>query len=323
MIRVVQRLCPFSHLPKFSCLIPTTGIVVEAFPALIRLKNIDNTLIYEKHLNVEGPLKQFTVMQDLERGCVTVFSEKYSYHILPSGQFVTTKNPNLPQIEMKTKLSFGVHKKQEWESIKKRGDLREILPLWFRLGSILSLPEKKEFSERGPFLLLKQCKDAIASNKPETIEVAFKKLFLAGFGGMFVPRIHDDDFQGILSDDSCDISPLYLLSDGAKIISSCFIRQDGEKVEILPALPPEFFAGRMININCHPYGEIDIEWSKKSIRRLILRAATSGYISLSFRSFLRSFRISVFGETEKKRLLCGEPLEIKAGFKYILDRFQK
>lgn len=313
MIRIASRLRPFSHLPGASCLIPGTGIEVEAFPALIRLKNSGK----EIPLEIKGPLKQFTLMQDLERGCVTVFSEQYRLHVLPNGEITDQKNPPLPPIKNQERLSLGSHKKQEWEGIKRRLDPCEFFPLWFRLGFSLELPPRPE-GNVGMFGLLAECREAIEAHTPERIIPAFQKLFLAGFRGILVPRLRDDEHQGIVIDNAiAPTSALYLLQEGAALIRSLFLVSSGNELAILPNLPPELFAGRMLNLACPGFGELDLEWTKKTIRQIEFRAACDGELHLRFPSAIRTFRL--------RGKICGngEALEIKSGDHYVLDQFKK
>lgn len=324
MIRIAERLHPFSHVPGMACLIPGTSKYVEAFPALIRIRDLSGAILKEVELEVEDPLKGFTVMQDLERGCVTVWSETYHFHLLPpSGEIVFRKHPGTRSSISQERLGLGCHKKQEWEGIKRRLDFREIFPIWLRLGSFYSLPPRPG-PDTGMFALVKKCRDAIFHHHPEFIIPAFKRLFLAGFKQLLMPRLQDDDFQGILttSEESQD-SPLYLLAEGSQLIRSLFIASSGNEVFILPNLPPECFAGRMTQVNCLPYGEIDFEWTKKMIRKVVFRSLADGEINFHFHSSIKNFRLRRSRQDLGVRLSCGEPVEIKSGSYYVLDQFQK
>lgn len=297
---------------------------MEAYPARIFLKDFNGKVVKEIILDVEGPLRHFTLMQDLERGCVTVFSEHYRFHLLPGGKISYAKHPGLPPQAIQERLSLGSHKKQEWEGIRRRLDFRELFPIWFRLGSILSLSPRIEPNE-GVFSLLEACREAIEAHQPEHVLPAFEKLFLAGFGGMFVPRLRDEEHQGILPAEAGEArgSPLYLLSEGADLIRSLFLVASDNEIAILPNLPPEFFAGRMLHLLCPPYGEIDLEWSKKTIRRLVFRAARDGEVHFHFRSSVKRYRLHRTLRDKGEVRTIGEPLEIKSGNTYLLDQFQK
>jgi len=324
MISIAERLRPFSHQPGTKCLIPGSQYFIEAFPALVKIRTLSGDLVKEIVLDIQGPLKQFTTMQDLERGCATLFSELYHFHILPNLEVVFQKNPPLPSLKLQERLSLGCHKKQDWEAIKKRCDFREIFPYWFRLGSLLNLPARKS-DEGGVFSLLKTSYEALYSHRPETILSNFKSLFLAGFSSMLVPRAFDDDYQGILPSNLTESqeSPLYLLSEGSALIRSLFILAAENEISILPNLPPEFFSGRMVNVSCSSYGNIDFEWSKKTIRRVCFHAQKDGEILLHFPSKMKFFRLRTDMREKGRILACGDSLEIKSGSQYLLDRFQK
>lgn len=270
-------------------MIPGTDVVVRAYPTRIYV----GEKLFE--INIEGPLKQFTVMQDLERGCVTVFSEKYRYYVLPTLEVVEKRPPTLENLE---RLELGVNKKQEWEAIDKRCDLKEILPFWFRLGSLLDVPPR-ETPDEGLFALLKRGE--------------FEKLFLAGFGDLLVPRSRDTDYQGIVPDSETPGSPLYLLSVGAKAIRALFVTAD-ETSLTLPKNP--FASGRFLNLRC-PFGELDYEWSKKQVRTVKIRASCDLALTLHLAPAIKRFRC------EGKIYNRGDLLEIKSGGHYVLDQFQK
>lgn len=322
MIEIKERLRPFSHLPGTRCLIPGTEYIVEAFPALIRIYEKEE-LVKVLPLEIEGPLKQFTVMQDLERGCVVVFSERYHFQILPDLEIVTTKHPHLPPLSNQERLSLGSHKKQDWNEIKKRGDFRDIFPLWFRLGSLLNLIPRA-IPEEGIFSLIEEGKQALLAHQPEKLVPIFQKLYLAGFESLMVPRIKDTDYQGIVPLGPLpQSSPLYLLTEGAILIRSMFLLSSGNEIAILPNLPPEFFAGRMLHLKCAPYGELDLEWTKKMVRRVEFRAKQDGEIQFYFHPSIKTFRVRESKKDRGHHVTAGQPLAIKSGCSYLLDRFQK
>ncbi len=324
MIKIGNRLRPFSHLPGSCCLVPGTSYEVEVFPSLIRFYDLgkaERELIDEIAVETEGVLKEFTVMQDLERGCVSVWGEGLSYHVLPTLKIVETKNPKIEKPASHEKLSLGSHKKQEWEMVKKRCDFREIFPLWFRLGSLTTVKGSLK-SKKGIFALLEECKEKIAAHRPERILFSFEKLFLAGFRSMMVPRLVDEDYLGILPVE-CEPgseTALHLLSEGARLIRSLFITQKKNKIAILPNLPPQFFAGRMVQLNCDA-GEVDLEWTKKFIRQMVFRAKKSGELCFEFPSSVNRFRLRGHPKEKGEVIACGKPFEIKSGTTYLLDRF--
>lgn len=324
MIEIAARLRPFSHLPHTRCLVPGTDIVVDAAPARLVLRTLGGRLLEEREWPITGPLRGFTVMQDLERGCVTLFSDAYRMHILQGGDIVTTKAPPLPERPVQERLSLGAHKKQEWEGIRRRGEWSELLPLWFRLGSFYNTLPKREESE-GIFSLLTRCREAIAAPQPEHILTSFRALFLAGFGGLWVPRLWDEDYQGILPTPTTppEGNPLYLLQEGAQLIRALFVEMSENACTLLPHLPPELPCGRMTRLRWPSYGELDLEWTKKAVRRLVLRAEREGRVVFHLRTPLRTFRLRGALQERGVRLSSGEAIEIKSGCQYVLDQFQK
>jgi hypothetical protein len=70
-------------------------------------------------------------------------------------------------------------------------------------------------------------------------------------------------------------------------------------------------------------GEIDLEWSKKQVRQVILRATTSGEVILDLPTEIAHFRLRTNRREKGKKRGAKEPLLLVAGSTYFLDRFQK
>ncbi len=332
-ITIATRLHPFSHLPGIEVPLPWDLSFLEGFPTLLRfydLSSSEKSLIKEIFLPVEGPVDNFTVELDMEKKKVNLFGEakngyfRYSifspHHIVKEKQF----SPKESRWIEPERLSLGSHKKQEWEAIKKRLDFSEIFPLWHRLGRECSLASPPHISS-GMFSLLRACEDAIASHRPEHILPAFRSLFLAGFQGMLVPRLTDTDFQGLVprSTEIPSVTPFYLLTEGARLIRSLFFQQDNDIIALLPSLPPQFFAGRMTKVACPPFGKIDFEWSKKSLRRLALKAESDATLFFRFPPSVKKYRLRTHPKEKGEQVEGRKGLEIKSGSTYLLDRFEK
>ncbi len=321
MITIAQKFIPFSHKPGTCALIPGTHFEAEIFPALMRLYDLsgpERKCIREIPVEIEGPLHEFVVSQDLERGCLTVRRNGKQIHILPSLQISQEKKSGLPLITDVEKLSLGSHKKLDWEKVLTRCDFTEIFPLWLRIGGSLSLP--KRTSSKGMFSLLEECKTPLP---PEHILKPFKRLFLAGFHGILVPRLYDADYQGITKYEGGDETPLHLLVEGAALIRRLFVQVLKNQIAILPHLPPEFFAGRFIHINCAPYGKLHLEWTKKSIRRVVFESHQEQQLHFLFPRQMKEFRLTEGRKEKGKIITAGEPMAFKSGTLYLLDRFQK
>lgn len=324
MITIAERLRPFCHLPGSCCLIPRTSLVVEAFPARVVIKELTGRVIREIELPLPAPLKYFTLMQDLERGCVTLFSDHYRFHITQNAELVYGKSPSTIPLPNRERISFGNHKKQDWEQIRKRLSMREVFPIWFRLGSLLQLPSRKG-ADCGLFSLLAVLRMAIDDHKPEVLIPHFEKLFLSAFHSMLVPWSFDAHYQGLLKADAGEISdsPLYFLSEGSSLIRSLLLVSAENEISLLPNLPPELFAGRMVNMRCAPFGYLDLEWRQKKIRQMRFVAEKDGAILFHFPPSLRSCRLRLGLKEKARPFSCGDLLEIKSGSTYLLDRFEK
>lgn len=327
LIRIAQKLCPFSHEPGARCFIPGTSYLVEAFPALVRICEFSGNVLKEfpipMPISMHEPMKEFTVMQNLERGCVTVFSKHYGIHVLPNLDIVDSKHPHLPPLIHQECLSLGSHKQLDVDLIRRKRDLLTLFPIWFKLGALLKLPARSG-DDRGMFSLLAECRAARDSHHPETIISTFEKLMLAGFEAFLVPRAKDAQMQGILplGTPINDDSPLYLLTESAALIRALFILTEDKEISLLPNCPPEFFAGRMTGVVAS-YGTLDLEWSKKTIRQLHFRAHTDGELLMRFPTQMVSCRLRMHPNDKGRLFTCGDSLAIKSGSLYLWDRFQK
>jgi hypothetical protein len=351
-IDIAQRLRPFSHTPGSCCLLPGTPFMVEVFPSLIRLYDLNApspVLRAELPVNIEGPVDEFTITLDLEKAWITVQGRSvagfFRYRILSCG-ILAIKSPVgalfpegaflLPLIEKEQifslaplptdRLSLGNHKAQDWDLVKRRLDLAEVFPVWVRLAQLM-LPQKPVKPRQGTATLLTVCEDAIAMGRPEQIVPVFKKLFVAAFHHLLVPRFHDDQHQGIVRSvdmDSLVGSPLLLLQEGAEIIRRLFIDIQSDHVSILPALPPEFHCGRWLHISLPRRGLLDMEWSKKTIRRVIFHATDEGQqreAMFRFPSGVKSFRLRCGPQDRGQRLQINTSFSYEAGQQYFLDSF--
>ena len=130
------------------------------------------------------------MQQDLEKGEVVITGktvEGYKRHAIQRGTIP-------PHIE---RLSLGSHKWLDWEMVKRRGDLCDILPVWFRLGQMVPRDGKMNFP----------------SDFDKLDVVPFLEMvFHAYFSGILVPRLFDEDHQGIfLEGKPIATAPLALL----------------------------------------------------------------------------------------------------------------
>lgn len=320
-ISIAERLRPFSHTPGVRCLLPGTTLCLQCFPSKILFFDMAGPfpkLVREVPFSVEGPVKGFTVQQDLEKGEVHLWGEGqngfFRYKEIP---FEHAK----PSFE---NLSLGNHKAQDGSLIHRRCSFTEIFPLWFRWGQLL--PSLIPFSAAGTLALLKECETAIASHRPETILPAFEKVYLTAFEGMLVPRLQDTDFHGIAVpslEPDVATTPLWHLVKGARLIRSLFITTEGRTLKLLSALPPEFHSGRMLRLHIPDVGMLAMEWTKKTLRRMQLQCTHAGRLTLHIPPDLQSYRLRTDPREKGVRLKTHDRLELQADTLYLFDNFQR
>lgn len=337
-IRIAARLHPFSHLPGTLCLIPKTHVQVRVFPA--RVEFSEQAIDWE----LQGPVKNFTVELDLEQEQITVFGMTRSgylrYHIrvqsdsiaivFDKAPFATQERVLIPYggkvcaSVPHERLSLGMHKLQDWDRMRRRLDLKEIFPIWMRLGQITPCASPS-FSNKGNLQLLKKCFEC---DKQEILP-AFTQLFLAASEGICVPRLYDTDYQGIIPIQQAergDPLPLEILTQGAALIRSLFFKEEGDLLSLLSCLPPDFHAGRMVDVHTHSGDRVDIEWSKKQMRSLCIRPQTERQVHLQLSKYLRTCRVRTGHKDKGAQCTINEgilTLELSPEQSLFIDRFQK
>lgn len=358
-IKLTEKYRPFSHEAGTSLLLPKSSWKVTAFPAKLVLNNLisestDETL--EIFPQIEGPISAFTVMQDLERGWVRIFGKGkegfFSYRLVAAASEVILFVERAPTAGLtfsfegelrtfkrkeeliiptttrsfnhlsKEKVHFGSAKKQDWTLVKRRMNLEEILPIWFQLGQYVP---KHPLLDVGTARLLKHCQKLAQDRNRDHIGRSFLELFKSGFEGILSPRLIDTDYQGIPSKDEIpkEASSLLLLGEGARLIRQLLIAQDKDRLAILPCLPKELHAGRFINVEAGKHLTLDLEWSKKLIRRLALHPKEDQTVQLTFQKPITSFRLRLGRRGRGTEVPVDQPLSLKKDTLYILDRFQK
>ncbi len=231
-IKIAERLRPYSHTPGVRLMED-----IQVFPTRLVCSG------KETLFDVKGPVKNFMVELNLERGEIKIISGKFR-HSIP---FV---------MHCKERLSLGNSKAQDWDLVKRRQDLTEILPIWLRLASLQ--PETPYKPTAGT--LIETCAHC---DKTEVVP-AFLNLFNAGFRGILSPRLFDDDYQG-LAPIAADLS---FFKESGRLIRALFLQETDDTISLLPKLPPEFHSGRFLTET------IDIEWTKKLLRRAIIRPSS-------------------------------------------------
>jgi hypothetical protein len=339
----------------FPCLIRLYSIH-EAYPIMIK----------EYFLDFGEPIAQFTVFHHLEKGWIKVEGKMskgwFRYKLMsspttggvqlvvecsPEGGFtiqhethrvVLNRNDifNMigdaeefhlfepPHFE---RLSLGNHKKQDWDLVNRRLDLKEIFPIWLRLGQ-MAPPVSKSSSSLGTLSLLQKCEDNLLSEGGERVEQPWLNLYRAAFHGIMVPRIEDADYQGFIPSASLipeGISPTVLLTEGARLIRQQFIddrRHAGGALMILPHLLSSFTCGRFIDVPLGEWGVLSMEWSKRKIRRLVIKAKQQQELPLNFGSQVRSFRLQSSLDKRGEPRQCPASVIVMPERDYLFDNFQ-
>ena len=315
MLKISEKLRPFSHQPGTACIVPGSDWIISVYPTLLRVQGVD----FPIHLT--GPVREFTVQMDLERDCVWIWGIAKEGHfrfklvadeielsllidrapkegveigthklkakqkilLMSGGHFLSPS-----KVE---KLSLGNWKAQDWDLVRRRNLVSEWVPVLYALAQ--KVPQRGE-AYSGPLSLI---------DKPADF-------FHAAFEGILVPHFVDPLHQGLFSEDGHGNS-LGILTKAFQKVRSYLIQEN----QILPALPSDWHSGRILHLET-AYGRVDLEWTKGTIRQMVLYAEKSGEASFVF-SKVKSFRFN------RKRVQQKEPLLIESGNKYLFDRFQK
>ena len=300
-MKIAARLKPFCHRPGTMCLIPHTTQMVQAFPTLLRFTDLITGKKWEEKLDWKGPVEGFTVELDLEKGCVEIFGKT-------AGGF--RRHKILHKMQGKSshveRLSLGKHTKLDWELVCRRMDMEEMAPVLFQLGQQVAVAQGKT-----PIL------NFLGFGEKTEVAGQLTAFFKTGFHGMLAPRLVDDDFQGIVEEGEVDGSPLVLLRKGYEALRALFfVENDG--FSLLPNLPPEFHAGRLLDLRTSEGDLISMEWSKKQLKKVVIKPGKTRDVQLTPQKFLHTFRINKKLKHDVKKVL-----PLVAGITLFLDRFEK
>jgi hypothetical protein len=334
-IAIAQRLHPFSHRPNTCLLLPGSGYSVRIYPSRLE--------VGESHhldLDIMGPVEDFTVMQDLEKGIIKVWGHaangffRYLLGLNQNGSIGFLVEKGLDRLshpfeklsgselfQDRERLSLGKDRGQDWDKVISRMDMAEIIPFWYRLGRITPFKETSKGS--GTTHLLTICQEIVSQRDTTKIVPALQNTLKAGFSGILCPRLIDADYQGYqLPEVLEEENSLSLLSNASQLIRRLFIQENGQELLILPALPPEFHCGRMTQIDCS-FGSMDMEWSKKLLRRVHIRSRQAVELLVRLQPDIQSYRLRQGDKDRGVRVQKDKPLQLLADTHYYLDNFQK
>ena len=225
------------------------------------------------------------------------------------------------------KISFGVSKSQDWDYIRRRQEPVEYLPFWFSLGQTLDFFDKATKDNPLPsssLNLLDKAFQALERKEPQEVVDTLHQIFLTSFYSLLVPSTYDCNFQGLCvfskTFDEKDVN-LNLLYQGYLCIRQLLVCVKEQTIHILNYLPASFHSGRAINFSL-PGAMLDIDWSKKQLKKMTLTVFEKQTFLFSFQKDLKTFRLK--GNSEKKGayLPCSKALSLEPGM-YTFDQFRK
>lgn len=320
-INIGERLRPFSHQPGTVFPVPFTDQGVALYPTAIRVEPSGELI----HLDVEGPIDDFTGVLDLERGEVRIFgkgkSSPFCYWICADGDNIfcskakpVVKTPPLP-IE---RLSLGMSKKLDVDLLKRRNLLSELLPIWFRLGQMVPsglIPEGDS--------LFQDLKDGMLEESRPDLLAHFQALLAAGFIGCFYPQTIDRNFLGYGKSPLPQGTPPHLLlSQGYALIRSLVLKVSEPVCYFLPRISSLFHSGRVLGLNL-PFGSVDLEWTHYRLRRLQFTCRESGSWHFQFPKEFQTCRLTIDRSIEKYACTSERVLDLVVGSQYFFDRFEQ
>jgi hypothetical protein len=214
------------------------------------------------------------------------------------------------------RLHLGCNKTSNWDRIIDHPTLQEVLPFWYTIA--LPHPEASfEISST----LFGSIVEAVCTHNTEHVLSTFETFFHVAIDGFFAPKRTDDRFLGyslpILPDDIL-LSSVH--SSVCTLIRSLFLQERGSIVDVLPCLPKEFASGRLLRETLSSGHQIDIEWRKGMVRRILLHATKDGAITISARAKTATLR-PLQGNVRKKTVNIGDVIEVEEGKRYLVDNF--
>lgn len=315
-ITIANRYRPFTHTPGLPLLLPGSNHFVRVYPSRLY---IDDKLF---DFGIEGPVKNFTTLLDLERGHIEVFGQAksgpYRYRLKAtldggchlSGQekcpLYTFTNP--------LRVHLGCHKQQEWDAIVKRASLREFLPFLLLHALHHSSDAKPRSGTASLFSALDQ-----VSASPQ-IAGLYDQLFRCAYYGLLVPSLDDRDFHGIsFPEIAPGDDPLGILPQTAESILRHFIRFEEHRIEFLPLLPPELHCGRITGFSLNQGNQLDMEWSKKSIKKAIIHIVSPQKVAIHAKA--KRCRLRRSRAERGEWVSIDHTLEFEEPGIYLVDRF--
>lgn len=356
-ISIFQKILPFSTEPGIKMLIPGTSVRATFYPTRIDFHDLSSALpvhLGAVVLDLEKP--ESTIQLNLEKGIITVSGESgrdyYRYTLsgwsqkgvlelnvlkgnlsfkgegaqIQSDNLIVFDKPfqQISKAPFLEKISLGSHRKQDWELVMRRNDPIELFPILYKIAQWI--PQQKPAVFEGTASLLPACCSAICSQERNGLIAPFQNLIRVAFEGLLSPTLVDEKYQGYALKPIAPNSlanPLALCVDTALLMRSLFLQTYDDSFKILPALPPEFHSGRALSLRLKDVAAADIEWSKKQLRRMVIRPVQEGELYLQFPKEIDSFRVRRSDRDRGIYYQNSDPIVLNSEEVLYLDHFQK
>ncbi|MBI5274485.1 MAG: hypothetical protein HY860_05480 [Chlamydiales bacterium] len=330
-IKIATKMITFTHSYGSTVLLPASSCAITAYPTKVIIEDIITHKIQEFDIALTGPVKNFCLIQDMEKGHVRIcgnyregfalftielkdgihfFAKKaptcikgFSHHI--QGLFSATSQTT-------PKLDLGISKKLDLDCIRYRLDVREIVPVLFKLSTLTSTPNPTQKIE---IPLLVKLQTAIQCHDKLHLGEILKQIYLAYFSKGLVPRFIDGEYQGIINDmPFMKENPLDILEQLSSLIASMFCTKVDNKLIILPSIPKEFVCGRGLHFQVEDMS-VSFLWKSNLLQRLIIENGSDVDIMIESKGIKQYRYRSKFHSTK-------DSIFLKKGIHYF-DRFMK
>lgn len=313
-ITIASRFRPYSHTPGATCLLPKSCWVVQAYPTLLRLYPlVGKTSSIEIPLPFSGPVREFTLQQDLEKGCVWVWGKakegSFRLRLEAEGEVlrfeereIALSGPFRKASDLLERISFGSHKAQDWDAAGRRADPLEMNPVLFALSQWTPVVKSE------------------GSAMFDLLEGLDEPFLRAAFYGILCPRLIDDQHQGLLPKEeiSENASPLALITNAGAKIRKGLLEQKGNRISLFAPKP----SGRMTHAKLEGLGLLHFEWRQGRIRRAIFQAKETASLSLDTPD-AKTFRLKAAEHERGRRVDASSEWKVEKDGVYFLDRFEK
>lgn len=338
MIKIANRFRPYSKNLRCKARIPASCFDVEVFPSYLKVYR-DEKVALEISFKMHAPFQSITTMQDIEKKRLLIFGEasegyfryslahhedalslkleRSSFMILYKIESIEdlsfsgslhallnkekdlvfkTKEKEIkaPHIE---RISFGNHKAQDMTLIRRRLDPKEFLPIWFFLGQFAKKDEVKE--EVFPLS-------------------SFKESFKSHYFDLFSKSDLSPKHLGHKEEQD----PISLYGGYVQIRRLLLHSQKGIH-SILTDLPHTLDAGRAKGLKIEEGVYMDLEWSKKKIKKVIIHSNKKTSLTLRFKRENKTLRQTYPSKMQRMRSLQDGDLiiDLQEGITTV-DRFR-